>query len=87
MFSGAETSRAYQSGEPIRDHWNNFLVPVLMSDYRSQGKGRHGVTGRERIAAVEELSLSSVSQRPLALCGEFENFEHHQPINQGFGAE
>ena len=81
MFSGAETSCAYQGGETIGDYRDHFLVPVLVSNYRSQSKGRHGVTGREGIAAVEELPMSPVDQGPLPLGSEFEDLEHHQSIN------
>src|SRR6266850_2834195 len=87
MFSGAETSCAYQSGEPIGDHRHYFLVPVLVRDYRSQSEGRHSVTGREGIAAVEELSMPAVVQGPLSPGSEFEDLGQNHSINQRLGAE
>ena len=58
-----------------------------MRDHRCKGKALDGVTGRERIASVEEVPASIPYQGPLPAGCVFEDFRHNQCIGHRLAAQ
>ena len=58
-----------------------------MRDYRGEGKALNGVTGRERIASVEEVPAPIPYQGPLPAGCVFEDFGHNQCIGDRLASQ